>query len=160
MVGNPTVCIDSHEQHTFRLIPDIKASIMFVELDTLQGDFDASSFPLINLIITSESGNYQVISTAKVINSSDLLNHTSLHEAINKIHEFESIANRQQILTYGFTSGSTGPPKIIVYRNALPISMQRFENDLEPTISSLYHLVKWCGLREAVGFLKTCRIGY
>ena len=157
MVGNPSLCIDSHERNTFELINSVEARILFVDLDTLQENLDISTFPSIELVIITGSGNYKITSNMKMVNISDLQNHSIVSDALKQIHEFEPIANTQTIFTYGSTSGSTGPPKIIVFPNNIPMALPKFENDMTPSLKALYQLIKWCGLREAIWFLKRRR---
>lgn len=53
------------------------------------------------------------------------------------------------------TSGSTGPPKIIVYKNQVAVKMSKFREDFDPNFAGFKRLFSTFGWTESLTFLKT-----
>ena len=157
MVGNPSLCLDAYEHNTFQFISAAQIKIVIVDLQYLRSDLDLTVYPSVKVVITHGTSSHTVKTNAKVIVATELLSHKPQSEAVRHVHTFEETTNKQSILTYGFTSGSTGPPKLVVYKNALPMVLNKFENDLDPSLFTLYRLVKKCGFTETIQFLKSMK---
>ena len=65
-------------------------------------------------------------------------------EIRKRIHDYESIANKQTILTYNFSSGSTGPPKTMMYGNKIMRDRLEYQDNV--------------GYVEALGRLEATRL--
>ena len=56
------------------------------------------------------------------------------------VQDFESRANKSKTLSYNFSSGSTGPPKIMIYKNQVP---RKFLCPNTTTVSSRQEVLKY-----------------
>ena len=157
MIGNPSLCLDTYEQNTFHFISAVDVKVVIVDSQYLRSDLDLTVFPSVELVITHGTTSHTLKTDAKMIDSTELLSHKPQSEAVRHVHSFEERINKQSILTYGFTSGSTGPPKLIVYKNAQSMALIKFENDLEPSLTTLFRLVQQCGFSESIQFLSSMK---
>ena len=137
MTGNPSFCVDAYEQSTFKIIEQIKPKIVFLKAKFLRFDLDLTSLPTIEAVICEGQPEIEIKTAAKIYYTSEI-EFLSKNEALKNVHDFESTANKAQFFTYGSTSGSTGPPKIMVYKNAVPMSASKYENDLEASLATVY----------------------
>ena len=93
--------------------------------------------PSIEVILCDGEPEFKINTTAKIYSLSEITFKEKM-EAVKEVHEFEATANKAQFFTFGSTSGSTGPPKIMVYKNAVPMQVSKYENDLEPSLGAIY----------------------
>ena len=70
------------------------------------------------------------------------------------MHDYEPIANKLQVLTYNYSSGSTGEPKIMMYPNKVALDRLQFTDNFG-YINALGYRETWRLLKQ----LRSLRIG-
>ena len=142
LAGNPPICIDSHEQNTFGLVEQLDAKVLWVDLRFLKADLDINSMHSVELVMSFGSSDFKLITDCPIERVETVFKTETIDVAMDRVTAFEPTANTQKICTFGSTSGSTGLPKIVVYRNAVPVTIAQFENDLAPTLSTVCRGIK------------------
>jgi len=152
MTGCPSLCIDIWEEHSFGHMTKTKPSVLFIDSQSLRSNLDLSKYKSVKLLVINGQSQFSIICDAERIMYCDEIDNIS--NSLEQVWEIESTSNVQKVLTYGSTSGSTGAPKLIVYKNAVSIALLEFDNDIQPTLTGIFKLFKHFGFWESMAFLK------
>ena len=154
MLGNRTLCLDSAEKANFAHIQTIGCSVVVIDSSSLTEDLDLSSFSGRGIKKFQVQILGQSLRTLKGIEKAYILHQTVCENPklyrptpfkiilpsstvkskideeftvakMEKVRGFQEIANKSKVLSYNFTSGSTGPPKIQIFKNQLPVSFKQ-----------------------------------
>ena len=77
----------------------------------------------------------------------------SSKKKIQKVKDFETMANKSQIITFNFSSGSTGPPKLQMFKNQVPLKFPESPSDGLPEL-----LGKWELFKLALNMMRNGRV--
>jgi len=90
---------------------DASIETAFVDLNTLYCDIDLSKFKNLKVVFTHGSHpKFKITVSCPILVLEDCLDQTEKTTELDykRVYDFEQTANRQQVLTYCQTSGSTG----------------------------------------------------
>ena len=95
----------------FYLLETANVETVVVDLSTLSSDVDLSQFKKIKIIFTySQNARFTLVGNCPIIKLENCIDFESTASPLDftRVYNFEEMANKQQVLTYCRTSGSTG----------------------------------------------------
>ena len=89
----------------------------------VSSDIDLTKFQKVKTVLTFGESNHKVLCNCPLIELEDCIDFSAptVKYEFERVYDFEPTANKQQILTLCQTSGSTGPPKIVMFKNQTPM---------------------------------------
>lgn len=103
--------MDSKEYHLFYIMENVNADIAIIDLNEMFNNIDLTSFANLKIILThGRSAKFTLTTNCEILALEDCIDFQAATTKTDytRVHNFEDTANRQQILTYSQTSGSTG----------------------------------------------------
>jgi len=158
LVGRTSCCIDSKSVQKMNGFDIIPFGCVVLDYSYLRFDLDLSAHEQVKIVfVFGESDRYKIIphSKLKIIH----LMAEELNGPVNPfmqkvVHDYEPIANKLQVLTYNYSSGSTGEPKIMMYPNKVALDRLQFTDNFG-YINALGYRETWRLLKQ----LRSLRIG-
>lgn len=95
----------------FYLMDDSQMEIAIVDVANLYCDIDLAKYKTLKVVfMVGSNKNFNVLTNCTVIQLEDGIDYTlpATKQDYARVYDFEATANKQQVLTYCQTSGSTG----------------------------------------------------
>jgi len=125
LCGSCSFPLDSKQIEMFYLLETAEIEVAIVDLSTLYDTVDLTKYQKLKRIFTfGQSDKHNIIGSCPVIALEDCIDFEvgPREQDYQRVHNFEPIANKQQILTLCRTSGSTGYELPMVNLNFLGYS--------------------------------------
>ena len=129
LAGCPPICRHVNKPSSFEFLQRLNIKVVIVDLPAATGHVDLTKQTQLELILTiGKNDTYQVLANCEILSLESSVDFDSpvAPEIQKAVKDYEPTANTQKILAYGTTSGSTGPPKIIVYKNEIPVDGEHY----------------------------------
>ena len=121
LLGNSLVALDNQLSPDLSHIDTVKCRIAIVDAHCLSNHVDLRPFKSLRKVyVLGKSTNHQILVTDEVT----IVNFTKSSVTAaehGRIRRFEAQANRNQTMSYNFSSGSTGAPKCQIMKNQVPL---------------------------------------
>ena len=121
LIGNSLVGLDSELTTDLAHIDTLACPIAIVDGHSLSNDVDLKPFQSIRKVYLLGETKHSVFTDEDRVTTVKFTKQSVTAVERKRVCEFESEANKNQTMSYNFSSGSTGAPKCQIMKNQVPL---------------------------------------